>query len=95
MIHKTCAVYDHAASAFMLPFQVPRDAVAVRAFTDAVNSKAGHPMSEHPEDYTLFLIGEFDDSKGEHRNILHEKLATGLSVLRRSPPDLSETELEV
>lgn len=90
MIHTVCAVYDAASCAFMPPFCVQREGIAIRAFTDAVNSR-NHPLSEHPEDYTLYLIGEFNDTTGEFTNSHHQKLQTGLGVVRRTP--VNETEV--
>ena len=38
-------------------------------FSDALADKE-HLFSKHPEDYTLFEIGDFDDQKG--RFIMHD-----------------------
>lgn len=57
------SVYDSKAENFHTPMFVPTKGIATRSFTDVANN----PESEiyrHPEDYTLFLIGEFDSSNG-------------------------------
>jgi len=58
------SVRDSKAEAFMRPFFAPTKGLAVRGFRDAVNTK-GEPMNAHPDDYTLFQIGEFDETSGE------------------------------
>jgi hypothetical protein len=54
-------VYDQAANAYMNPFFMHNDGLAVRAFQDNVNSKEPNNVSLHPDQFTLFRIGEFDD----------------------------------
>lgn len=64
MIHHAYAIFDSCSKAFLPPFFLRNDAQAIRAFSDCVNSK-NHQFNEHPEDYTLFLMGTFCDSTGE------------------------------
>lgn len=54
------AVYDSKAKAFMAPFVVSQIAVAARVFAEAAN-KMNHQICEHPEDFTLWHLGTFDD----------------------------------
>lgn len=63
MIRKVFSVYDTKAGAYMTPFFYPSEAMAIRAFTQAVLSPE-HDIHAFPQDYTLFAIGEFDDEKG-------------------------------
>jgi len=58
------AIYDTKAAAHLPPFFLPTRGLAIRAFTDCVNDST-HQFSKHPEDYTLFLVGNFDDVSGE------------------------------
>ncbi len=62
------AVYDAKAGAYLRPFFANSAGEAIRSFGDAVNSDT--PFGKHPEDYTLFAVGSFDDSdallQGEH-----------------------------
>ncbi len=60
MIHKMFVIYDSKANAYMQPWFLTQNGMAVRAFSDCVNSD-DHNFSRHPEDYTLFSLGEFDD----------------------------------
>jgi hypothetical protein len=73
----------------MPPFCTTNSGIALRAFTDACNSST-HPLGQHPEDYTLFYLGEFDDSLGNFaQEQTPRKVATGLSVLK---PKMSAEE---
>jgi len=94
VIHKIHAVWDSAAALYMPPFCTTNQAIAVRAFTDACNSST-HPLGQHPEDYTLFYLGEFDDSLGNFaQEHTAQKVATGLSVLKPKPanPEADEND---
>lgn len=61
MILKIFSVYDQKAQAYLPPFYLPNSALAIRTFTDAVNTD-DHAFHKHPQDYLLVEIGEFDDS---------------------------------
>lgn len=63
MILQVYSVYDAKAEAFMTPFYMQAKGQAIRAFTDTVNDDS-HAFSKHPQDYTLFEIGSWDDSNG-------------------------------
>lgn len=66
MILFVVSVKDRAADVFNRPFFVPHRNVAIRDFTDEVNrSAADNQLNKHPDDFDLYLLGEFDDSKGE------------------------------
>ena len=52
------------ASAYNAPFVCATPAVAIRAFNDSINNSES-PFNSHPEDYILFLIGEFEPTTGE------------------------------
>jgi len=64
MILNVYTIYDDAAKAYMQPFMFQTDGLAVRAFQDNINSDKSNNISEHPEQFTLFKVGEFDDSTG-------------------------------
>lgn len=63
MVLNVYSVYDLKAKAFLSPFFLPQDAMAVRALIDAV-SDSTHQFAKHPEDYQLFKLGSFDDALG-------------------------------
>lgn len=64
MNHEMFAIYDAAAGCYRSPMHMKSAGLAIRAFTDAVNAK-DNELSAHPEDFTLFRVGTFDDDTGE------------------------------
>lgn len=64
MIHIQFSVYDQAAQAYLPPWILPRIEMAQRTFQDCVNSK-DHQFGAHPEDYTLFRLGTWDDETAQ------------------------------
>lgn len=56
-------VYDSAVKAFVQPFFQIADAAAIRLFMDQVNNPETN-IAKHPEQYTLFKCGVYDDSSG-------------------------------
>lgn len=63
MILKIFAVHDSAVMAYMQPFFLRARGEAIRAFEGLVNDP-NTAVNKKPSDYTLFELGEFDDSKG-------------------------------
>lgn len=60
-----CAVYDSASQTFGQPMYVIARGQAVRAFSDEVQRRAtDNALNMHPEDFELWLLGEFEDSNG-------------------------------
>jgi len=65
MLQFIVSVKDRAAEVFNRPFFVPHRNVAVRDFTDEINrAAADNPLNKHPDDFDLYLLGQFDDSNG-------------------------------
>lgn len=60
MILQIFAVYDSKADAYLQPFFMPSKGQAMRSFQDLSNEPKTQ-FNKHPEDFTLFHIGEFDD----------------------------------
>lgn len=57
---KMYTLYDSAAQAFTVPFFMEDHGLALRAFTDNVNSDKESNISLHPEQFTLFYVADFD-----------------------------------
>ena len=57
------SIYDSAAQVYQSPFAVANKGAAMREFIDACNNKETF-LAKHPADYTLFLLGTFDDLSG-------------------------------
>lgn len=60
MKYAVCAVKDRAVNAYNRPIYVPTVGVAIRSFTDEVNRQDSE-LRNHPEDYDLYEIGQWDD----------------------------------
>jgi hypothetical protein len=78
------AIYDNTAKAYMQPFYMHNHALAVRAFTDQVNSEQDNPIKNHPDQFTLFHIGEFDDKTGNLELREHQSLGKALSYKKET-----------
>lgn len=66
MRRAVCAVYDSAINSYGQPFFVSAVGAALRSFVDEVNRKAGdNQLNQHPEDFVLFYLADFDDETGE------------------------------
>ncbi len=76
-------IFDTASGAYMRPFFLQSDGQAMRLFKDMA-SDAEHEIGKHPEDYSLFRIGIYDDNKAELIPEQRECLATALEVLADS-----------
>lgn len=59
MIQKIFTVFDSKAEAYGAPFVMGSRGEALRGFADAVGDSQC-PYNKHPEDYTLFELGEYD-----------------------------------
>lgn len=72
-------VHDKGAEQYLEPWMLPTKELALRAFSDCVN-KDGHNFNLHPDQYTLFHIGEFDGDRGMVLPQSPESLCNGVSV---------------
>ena len=64
MILKIYSIYDSKADAYQLPFFHQSTGSAKRSFQDLVNDGES-AFARHPEDYTLFELGTWEDSKAD------------------------------
>ena len=88
---KAFTVYDSKAEAYLAPFFTQSRGLALRSFTDAVNTK-DHSFNRYPSDFTLFEIGEFDEEAG--RLVPHQALVSlGVAVEFLRPAELGVGQL--
>ncbi len=89
MKHKMFVIYDVKANAYMQPWFLTQEGMALRAFSDCVND-ADHNFGRHPEDYTLFNIGSFDDANADIKWQPPKSMGNGLEFVRSedTQPDL-------
>ena len=63
MRHFLYAVFDSASGVYDRPWVSNSDGAAIRAFGD-IACDAEHPIGKHPEHYSLFRLGDYDDNSG-------------------------------
>ncbi|AXL15432.1 nonstructural protein [Microviridae sp.] len=88
MIHYQFSIYDSKAGAYLPPFILPREEMAIRTFGDCINA-TDHQFSLHPEDYTLFRLGTWDDETARftpEANGPHP-VGNGVEFIRHQSPD--------
>lgn len=89
------SIYDDAAGAYTQPFFMQNDGLAIRVFQDNVNSKEENNISVHPDQFTLFRIGSWDDSKGMITQDERPKsLGNGLHFKTEQAVDIGVEELQ-
>lgn len=81
MRYKIVAIRDRAADAYSVPSFVVAVGGAIRSFGDEVNKK-DTPLGQHPDDYDLFELGEFDDSDGMFYANSPRQIAVGKDLVR-------------
>lgn len=60
------AIRDVIANVYTQPVTTPSLGAAIREFGDRCKDKtAGNIVGQHPKDFELWVIGEFDDSDGK------------------------------
>ena len=61
---KLYSVFDSKTACFSAPYTGLSDAAAIRSFADSVNDPNSGNWNRHPEDYSLFFIGEINEDTG-------------------------------
>lgn len=64
MISQIMSVRDSKTEVFSQPMFFVTKGVALRAFMDEVQ-RAGSDVSKHPEDFSFWHLGSFDDTTGD------------------------------
>ncbi len=92
------AIYDTASAVYQRPMFARADGEIMREFQNICVDKE-HPCGQHPEDYSLFRLGIFDDQTGKVTDEKNECLATGLEMIalsrskrHKEQPDLFEDQ---
>lgn len=60
MILQMFSIYDSKVGAYMTPVFLHSKGQALRWFSDLIKDQES-TLSKHPEDYTLFHLGSFED----------------------------------
>lgn len=86
------SIYDQTAEAFVQPFFMHNDGLAIRAFQDNVNSGDDNNIAKHPEQFQLYRLATFDDKSGIIEPLEAPKiLANGLEL--KNPTDIEENKV--
>lgn len=85
MIIKCYAVLDAKIADFHLAIFDIKDEGAIRQFADAVNDKQTK-WNRHPEDYSLWYVGEFDTSKGSLKGDVPQNLVNAVAIMSLKEP---------
>ena len=88
MIYCVYAVHDDVAELFSQPFFVRNDAEALRLFTLQFGESATDALSLCRSDFSLYLIGQYDDVAG-----YLESLNTPTLICRGSSLLCSDSEV--
>ena len=83
MLVNLYAIYDVCSGIYDGPFPGVADGAVLRDFTDMCKKKDSK-MGTHPEDFTLFKVGTWNDGTGEVVDLLTEKLMNGIEAVSTS-----------
>lgn len=67
MMYAIVAVYDSAMEAYGRPIFTASQGVALRSFKEEIVNPESQ-MSRHPEDYSLWYLGEYNETDGSFRS---------------------------
>ena len=73
------SIYDTAAKAYQRPFFAGQDGEALRMFGDLANGD-DTPVGQHPEHFSLYRIGTYDDQTATLAEEENDCLATAQSL---------------
>ena len=86
------AIYDQKAHAYARPFFLQTEGLAIRELKDAANDP-NTSIGRHPEDYTLFCMGTYNEVSG-HFDIFNEgKVITKALALVDVPQEDEQLQL--
>lgn len=74
------SVLDSKVGSYAQPWFSPTIASGIRAFTEAATDPASM-LAKHPGDFTLYLLGTFDDETGVFQGDKPTALGTAASMI--------------
>ena len=84
----TMSLHDAASKTFLPPFNVRHQGEARRHFAGSVNGNDSM-IAQNPADFTLFIIGSFDDEMGVLTPVEHVSLGNGVTYKQRRDEGLA------
>jgi len=88
---KSYAIYDSKTKTFDRPMFMLTNGQAIRGWETVCNDEKSD-YYKYPDDFTLFEIGSYDDSKGNFTNLM-TPVSLGLAAQYKKPPE-KNTPLE-
>jgi len=89
---KIFAIRDRAIAAYAQPMFLQTTEQAIRLFKDEVNRPAtDNPLYQHPEDFELFQLGEYDTNTAQFTNETPRQVAIG-SQLAHGPKQIDREQ---
>ncbi len=64
MLYLVFSVHDSCSKIYDRPFVARSEGDAIRSFGD-IAQDAEHPIGKHPEHFSLFRLGSYDDNTGK------------------------------
>lgn len=86
MKHGVFAVRDRCADAFLPPFCLPTESMAIREFSYAATRLQDHKFYLHPHDYSLYKVAEYDDQDGRVTGLVEPQFLVS-AVSLKAPPE--------
>jgi len=79
------AVRDQKSVQFTQPVTAPTRGIALRSWGDQLNDPANAQMDQakHPEDFTLWYLGEYDSDTGQVTGHPPEQMAVASDLIRK------------
>ncbi len=77
------AIFDTCSGIYEKPFFSTHDDLVRREFQD-VATGAEHPINKHPEHYSLWRLGVFNNENGDIHNEQNECLWTAIEAIAQS-----------
>lgn len=87
MIVKIFSIYDSKAKLWTKPMFTQTEGGMLRSFMDISNDE-NQPIGQHPEDYALFQIGEFNEDTGNIKgfdNTERKSMGRALDFVKQKP----------
>lgn len=95
MILRLYTIFDTKVQAYLRLFPLRSNGEATRMFADMANDP-NNQIGQHPEDYVLYCVGEFDDARGIITAFtVHETLCKAIEMVNVPVQQDGPRELEV
>lgn len=85
------AIFDTCSGIYEKPFFHTADDAVKREFQDVVNTP-DHPINKHPEHYSIWRLGAFDNLNGDVTDEANECLWTGLEAISQTQSERSNAQ---